>query len=102
MEVDCADEAEGRLAEPSDADSSNPEQYYLPLQLGWIQRRIEAVRGRDVPCQWRCALVDRATPPVRPGGGAADPHWLIPVPPGIEPASPLHTPPPHHLQATTP
>src|SRR6266404_6493354 len=43
MEVDRADEAEGRFAEPGDADSGNPEQYYLPPQLGWIERRIEDI-----------------------------------------------------------
>ena len=50
MEVDRADETEGRLPEPGDADAGNPEQYYLPPQLGWVERRIEDVRGRDGPC----------------------------------------------------
>ncbi len=49
MEVDRADETEGRLPEPGDADTGNPEQYYLPPQLGWVERRIEDVRGRDGP-----------------------------------------------------
>ena len=51
MEVDRADQTEGRLPEPDDAGAGNPEQYYLPLQLGWVERWIEDVRGRDVPCQ---------------------------------------------------
>ena len=49
MEVDRADETEGRLPQPGDADAGNPEQYYLPPQLGWVERRIEDVRGRDGP-----------------------------------------------------
>ena len=51
MEVNRADETERRFPKPGDVDVGNPEQYYVPLQLGWVERRIEDVRGRDVPCQ---------------------------------------------------
>ena len=49
LAIDRADEAKGRLPEPGDADTGNPEQHYLPPQLGRIKRRIEDVRGRDGP-----------------------------------------------------
>ena len=51
MEVNRADETERRFPKPGDVDVRNPEQYYVPLQLDWVERRIEDVRGRDVPCQ---------------------------------------------------
>ena len=84
MEVDRADEAEGRLPEPGDADAGNPEQYYLPPQLGWVERRIEDVRGRDGSCLRRCEVEDRAAPPVRRDGGAADPEIFDPERAGID------------------
>ncbi len=49
MEIDRADETEGRFPEPGDADAGNPEQYHLPPELDWVKRRIEDVRRRDGP-----------------------------------------------------
>ena len=49
VKVDRPDKAEGRLPEPGDPDTGNPEQHYLPPQLSRIKRRIEDVRGRDGP-----------------------------------------------------
>src|ERR1700737_2938707 len=84
MEVDRADETERRFPEPGDTDAGNPEQYYLPPQHGWVECRIEDVRGRDGPRQWRREGDDRAAPPVGGGGGAADPDVLDPERAGID------------------
>ena len=51
MEVNRADKTERCFPKPGNVDVGNPEQYYVPPQLGWVERRIEDVRGRDVPCQ---------------------------------------------------
>src|ERR1700730_511401 len=84
MEVDRADETERRFSEPGDTDAGNPEQYYLPPPLGWVECPIEDVRGRDGPRQWRREVDDRAAPPVGGDGGAADPDVLDPERAGID------------------
>src|ERR1700737_4260408 len=84
MEVDRADETERRFPEPGDPEAGTPEQYYLPPQHGWVERRIEDVRGRDGPRQWRREVDDRAAPPVGGDGGAADPDVLDPERAGID------------------
>src|ERR1700758_277410 len=84
MEVGRANEAEGRFPEPGDADPGNPEQYDLPPQLGWLERWIEDVRGRDIPCQWRREVDDRTAPPIRRDGGAADPDAFYPERAGFD------------------
>ena len=45
MEVDRADEAQGRFPQSGDVEAGNPEQHHLPLQLSWIECRIENIRG---------------------------------------------------------
>src|SRR5215472_5158227 len=84
MEVDGMSQTKGCLLKPGDADAGNPEQYYLPAQLGWFERRIEHVRGRDGPCQWWREMEDRTASPIRRDDDAADPDVFDPEPAGID------------------
>ncbi len=101
MEVDRADETEGRLPKPGDADACNPEQDYLPPQLSWVERRIEHVQGRDVPRLRRREVEDRPAPPVRRDADAADPEAFDPERAGIDHDSALATADTHDLERKT-
>src|SRR6266702_7418977 len=84
MEVDRADETEGCLPEPGDAEAGNPEQYHLPPQLGRVESRIENIRGRVVTRQWLIEVQDRTAPPVRRDGDIADPESFDALRAGID------------------
>src|SRR5437762_4873419 len=101
MEVDISDETEGCFPEPGDADAGDPEQYYLPPQPGRVERRIEDVRSRDVPCQQRREVEDCTASPVRREGRAADPESFDPERAGIDHDRVFATADPHHLECET-
>ena len=74
----------GVCRSPAMPTPATPSNTTLPPQLGWVERRIEDVRGRDGPCLRRCEMEDRAAPPVRRDGGAADPETFDPERAGID------------------
>jgi len=62
MEVDRADETEGRLPEPRDAEAGNPEHIPPPRSSAGSKAGSRNIRGRDVTCQWLSEVQDRTAP----------------------------------------